>query len=49
MRRLGNYIIFINIKRAKLRHWNEEVKTEKLEQLAPSHLHLDVKLQEQRD
>jgi hypothetical protein len=39
----------INIERARLRHWNEEVKTKKPEQLAPSHFLLGVKLQEQRD
>jgi hypothetical protein len=44
MRRWGNNIIFINIKRPRLRHWNKEIKTEKSEQLAPSYFHLDVKL-----
>jgi hypothetical protein len=31
MRRQGNYIL-INIKKARLSHWNEKVKTEKPEQ-----------------
>jgi hypothetical protein len=31
----GNYIILINIKSARLRQWNKEVKPEKLEYLAP--------------
>jgi hypothetical protein len=47
MRRQGNYIILMNIKRANVRHWNEEVDTKKPEQLASSHLLLNVKLQEQ--
>jgi hypothetical protein len=29
MRREGNYIILVNVKRARPRHWNEEVKIEK--------------------
>jgi hypothetical protein len=40
MWRQGNYSILINIQRARHRHWNEEVKTEKPEWLAPSHLFL---------
>jgi hypothetical protein len=39
----------MNIKRPRCRHWNEEAKTEKQEQLAPFHLLLDAKLQEQAD
>jgi hypothetical protein len=49
MRRQENYIILINTERARLRQWNKEVKPEKPEQLALSHLLLDVKLQEQGD
>jgi hypothetical protein len=44
MSRQGNYIILINTKRVRLRHWN--IKTEKPEQLAPSNL-LNIKIQEQ--
>jgi hypothetical protein len=44
MRRQGNYIILINIKRTRLRNWNKKVKTNKLEQLVPFYLLLDVKL-----
>jgi hypothetical protein len=44
--RQGNYIILINIKRARFKHWNKEAKIKQPEQLAPSHLLLDVKLQE---
>jgi hypothetical protein len=35
MRRQGNYIIFINILKARHRHWNDNVKTEKPEQKLP--------------
>jgi hypothetical protein len=43
MRQEENYIILVNIKRTRLRHWNEEVKPKVPEQLAtPSHLLLDV-------
>jgi hypothetical protein len=47
MRREENYSILINIRRARLRHWNKEVKTEKPEQLSSSHLLLNVSSQEQ--
>jgi hypothetical protein len=43
VRRQGNYITLINIKRARLRHWNMEVKTKKPEKLFPSPLFVDVK------
>jgi hypothetical protein len=33
-KRQGNWIILINIKKARLRHWNEEVKLGKPDQLA---------------
>jgi hypothetical protein len=33
--RQGNYIILINTQKVRLRHWNEEAKTEKPEQPAP--------------
>jgi hypothetical protein len=43
VRRQGNYITLINIKKARLRHWNGAVKTEKPDQLGhPPHLLLDV-------
>jgi hypothetical protein len=42
MRRLGNYIILITNIRVRLRHLNEVVKTEKLQQIVPSHLLLEV-------
>jgi hypothetical protein len=43
-------LFLINIKSSRLRHQNQEVKTEKPEQLAPSpHLLLDVKVQEKED
>jgi hypothetical protein len=42
-------LFLINIKRVRLRHWNKKVKTKKPEQLAPSHLLLDVKLEKQGD
>jgi hypothetical protein len=43
----GKLYILINIRRARLRHWNKEVKTEKPEQLFPSHLLFNVTSQEQ--
>jgi hypothetical protein len=45
LKRQGNYIIVINIKRARLRQWNEEVKPKKPEQLA----NILISLQEQVD
>jgi hypothetical protein len=38
IRRQRNYIIVINIKRVRLRHWDKEGITEKSEQLGPSPL-----------
>jgi hypothetical protein len=52
MRREGNYIILVNVKRARPRHWNEEVKIEKSKVKAanpPPHLLLDVNLPELGD
>jgi hypothetical protein len=43
MKRQGHFKI--NIKRARLIHWKEKVKTKKLEPLAPYLLLLGVKLQ----
>jgi hypothetical protein len=49
VRSQGNYVVLINIYRARLKHWNKEVKTEKPEQLSPFHLLLHAKLEEQGD
>jgi hypothetical protein len=48
MRSQENYIISVSIKRARLRHWNEEQKTKKPEQIASSHLLLDVKFKKNK-
>jgi hypothetical protein len=38
MRRQENYIILINIKVARLTHWNQKAKTKKSDQLIPTSL-----------
>jgi hypothetical protein len=40
-------LFLINLKGVRHRYWNEEVKTKRPEQLAPSHLLLEAKLEEQ--
>jgi hypothetical protein len=37
---------YFNVKRATLRHWSKKVKAKEPEQLVPSNLLLNVKLQE---